>query len=492
MKNMKILFVLLLVLGFAFSALSVSSYSTSASSFKPGSRGIISVVISNPTSSSALVSGIEVDTTNPPEITTGNSQFIGDLEVGGSSTVSIPFTVTPNARSGIYTVQLDISGISDRPGSISGGFEAFSRKVSIPITIVNAPIFTISTDNPTISDIETLNLSIVNNGGLATNVRISTPYSDSPVLSVVDQVYVQSISSSSSVPITLDSRSINDGPTNVKFYIEYNDELGISHADNYSIRLAVKKQKLDVLFTQTSSILTRKESLLSLGIRNVGSVPLKDVRLVFTNSSIRLKDSNELKFGDVAPLSTAGVSNVALVDLPPGLNHVSATLSWVEKDVQKETTIDVPLTITSDADVGVYLEAKPSPLVAGSEHTVSVLVSNIGSYPIDNVEVSFASDSLTPFDISPNQYIGYLNADDFSTVQFKIRVKPLSEGQYPVNIKISYRDRSGEWKVKEISRDVFVTAPKQSGNPVVEVILLLVVIAAGVWYFKFRKKPERA
>jgi hypothetical protein len=204
MKNMKILFVLLLVLGFAFSALSVSSYSTSASSFKPGSRGIISVVISNPTSSSALVSGIEVDTTNPPEITTGNSQFIGDLEVGGSSTVSIPFTVTPNARSGIYTVQLDISGISDRPGSISGGFEAFSRKVSIPITIVNAPIFTISTDNPTISDIETLNLSIVNNGGLATNVRISTPYSDSPVLSVVDQVYVQSISSSSSVPITLD------------------------------------------------------------------------------------------------------------------------------------------------------------------------------------------------------------------------------------------------------------------------------------------------
>ena len=390
--NLKIMLAFIVLMGFAFASLSVTSYSVSASSFKPGSRGIVTVVISNPSTSNALVNTINVNPTAPPQIVIGNSQFVGDLEIGGSTTVSVPFSVLPNAQSGIYNVVLDVTGVADH--SSGEGFNAFSRKVTIPVTVVNSPILSFSSDKLTISDIDSINLSITNNGGPASNVRISTPFSQSPILSGTDQLFIPSVSSSASTIMSLDSRDLSDGPSSIKLLVEYNDELGISHSDNYTLRLAVKKQKLDVVFSQSSPVLTRKEGSFSLSIRNTGSVDLKDVRLVFLNDSIKVKDSAELKFGDLAPLSSSSVNSVAMIDLPPGLNHVMATLSWVEKDVQKEEQISVPLTVTSDADVGVYLEAKPSPLVAGADHTVSVLVSNIGSYSIGILRRSLRSLTL--------------------------------------------------------------------------------------------------
>ena len=44
-------------------------------------------------------------------------------------------------------------------------------------------------------------------------------------------------------------------------------------------------------------------------------------------------------------------------------------------------------------------EAKPVPLVLNGQHTISVLVSNLGSYRIDNVDVSVSSPALSSLDI---------------------------------------------------------------------------------------------
>jgi uncharacterized membrane protein len=249
----------------------------------------------------------------------------------------------------------------------------------------------------------------------------------------------------------------------------------------------VKNEKLDLRFNQLSSITTREDGTLSLEVENNGE-DIKDVRISFTDASFKLTDVSEIKVGDLTSNEKTTISANVLPTLTPGLNLVSAKVTWVEKDVSKEQTMNIPITITSDSDIAVYLESKPSPLTSGVEHTISVLVSNIGSYSIDNVDVGLNSDAFDLVDITPRQYIGSLEQDDFSTVQFKVRMKNVG-GEAPISINVKYRDASGDWVTKAITQSANVTSPVSNGNGTLLLggfVVLVVVIL--IWYFKFRKK----
>jgi hypothetical protein len=124
----------------------------------------------------------------------------------------------------------------------------------------------------------------------------------------------------------------------------------------------------------------------------------------------------------------------------------------------------------------------------GGEHTISVLVSNLGSYSIENVDVSLSSPALRSKDISDIQYIGGLQRDDFSTVQFLMEVNATGPGTHPVDIEINYRDLSGEWKSKSLEQSISVyngTVEEESPLPLLLGAGIVVVL---VWWFKFRKK----
>jgi hypothetical protein len=265
----------------------------------------------------------------------------------------------------------------------------------------------------------------------------------------------------------------------------------VTRTSNVTLRLTVRNERVDLTFTQQSDILTKDETTLILSVRNSGTEELKDVRLSFKNNTIRLKDHDELKFGDIRPGQNVTATGIAYADLPPGINLVDTEVSWIEKDVQKEESRKIPITISSDADVGVYLEGRPLPLMIGSNHTISTLVSNFGSYKIENVDVSIESPALSSMDISDKQYIGGLQTDDFSTVQFSMKVNATSEGEYPVYITINYRDQSGEWKQKRITQSINVYAPIQiQQSPIPIIFGALVMLALIVWYFMFRKVQE--
>ena len=182
------------------------------------------------------------------------------------------------------------------------------------------------------------------------------------------------------------------------------------------------------------------------------------------------------------------MSGLVYNDLAPGLNLVPAKIAWTERDVRKEQDANIPITIGSDADVSVYLESKPSPLRADQDHTISVLVSNIGSYSIDNVDVGLNSSAFEPLDITPRQYIGSLAKDDFSTVQFKVRVIA-GQGDYPVSVNVRYRDASGEWVTKTLTQTASVKAPESGGSGTLYLVGGIAVLAVmGLWFFRFRKK----
>jgi len=490
MKNMaknttKMLFLFALLLSLSFAGISVTSFTISKSSYQPGDVGIATITITNPTGT-PRVTGLAMTIYNPKEIAVSGSSTLSDIESGGTAIVSVPFKISTDAKPGIYLVNVAFTGFTQQAGSNTQ--TSTTNSISLPIIVVHSPILSIETDKSVIGGIDSVVLTVVNNGGAAKDLRIST--SGSVGLYGTDQVYVGNLTDSMNVSVTLDARNATDGPLDVPFVFTYNDELGNPHEDTSTLRVTIKNEVLDLRFNQLSTLITGKDGNLTLQVVNNGG-DLSDVRISFINSSMRLKDFNEIKVGDLAAGQSATVSALVYNDLTPGLNLVDSKITWTEKDIRKEQETTIPITIDSDADVGVYLEAKPSPLQAGQETTISVLVSNVGSYGIDNVDVGLSSPDFQSLDVTPRQYIGSLAKDDFSTVQFK--VQPQSAGTYPIYVNVVYRDASGKLVNRTITQTATVSSPPSGGSGMMYVLLGVIVVAAvALWFFRFRKKAPAA
>ena len=71
---------------------------------------------------------------------------------------------------------------------------------------------------------------------------------------------------------------------------------------------------IDLNFEQQSEVVTGKESTLTLKVTNDGADILEDVRLEFNNDNVRLKDKNELVFGDLDPGASATASAIVFAE----------------------------------------------------------------------------------------------------------------------------------------------------------------------------------
>lgn len=481
-------FILFLVLAaFASAAISITGYSLSQNSYVPGTDGYVTITIANPSSASSdAMTAVSVSITSPAEITMASQENVGDIEALGTRMVTLPFKIKPDATSGFYSINIKVGGFSKNP--TAGSQSYYSTSISVPVKVVQLPIFSISSDQNILTGVDKVQFKITNNGGPVRDATIAINGSSGIGMLGGTQIYLGEIKGEKDFEAMIDSRNANDGPAEVPFVITYKDALGTTHEEVKKIRMTVKKEQLDLLFVQESEIITKKESKLVLKVKNNGKEKIGDLKIYFTDPSIRIKDSDSLSYGDLQPGEEKTAEAVVFATYSPGLNRIPAKISWVEKDIDKEESKNIPMTITSDADVSVYVEAKPAPLTTKTEHTISVLVSNFGSYEINNVEVEMDSDALQNIDVSNKQYIGNLATDDFSTVQFKVRTGAVA-GNYDMKIKVNYRDASGEWKTKTITQPIKIyESTKQNGS---EIYLLLggaVVVAVLVWYFFIRKK----
>ena len=477
----KALFLVLMAVGVAFAGLSVNNFTVSKSTFNQDDPGAITVTVTNPTGAER-VSSVTMEVSSPYEIALTGSPALADISGGGSTIVTVPFKVRSDAKPGIYLVSLTFRGFSE----VETQPKSSINTVSIPVAVVDEPELSLSLGSQLLTGTDEVNFTIRNDGGIARNLRLTLPGSIS--LFGTSQIYVGDVPVSSTFPASLDSRAAEEGPIDLLATLAYEDELGFPHQENKTLRVTVREERLDLVFTQLGEVTTKQDGQLTLSIRNGGGEQLSDVRLRFNNGTIRLKDQEELRFGSIGPNQSASASAAIYTELPPGVNLVGAELSWIEKDVQKEEARTVPIEVASDADVGVYLEARPLPLTLGTDHTISVLVSNLGSYRIENVDVTLSSPALRSVDISDRQYIGGLSNDDFSTVQLQMRVNATSEGSYPVSITVNYRDQSGEWKQKTVEQSISVYAPPAQEGSVVPIAIGVIALALLVYWFRFRKK----
>ncbi|MCX8195002.1 MAG: hypothetical protein N3G22_02755 [Candidatus Micrarchaeota archaeon] len=487
----KFLAVLLVLFGNIWAALAVDSYTVTPSVLRPGEEGAITFSVRNvlPAGSTSTISPLEnvqvFFSASEGIVFRAQSPFvIGTIESGGSALVSVPFRVLPNAKGGTTTASFFISQKD----------KSDLKTVNAIIKIVNPPIITLTSDRQSLLSTDVINLTITNNGGKAERTTLAIAEGSGFALMGTSEIYLGDVSGTMNIKVPLDSRNVKEGLNSIPFVLTYQQEGGQAASETKYLSVVVKKEKADVIFEQSEKITTAQEDVLKLKVKNIGRA-LEDFKFYLEDEYIKAKENKLVRLGNLKSGEEKEIMIAVSVDATPGVRNADVTLKWIEDDVEKEERTKVPIFVESDSDVAIFLDAKPTPIIAGGEHTLSVLVSNIGSYKIYNVEVNLPQNEvLELYNAQNSQYIGGLDSDDFSTVQYKIKVRKEEPGVYEVPINVRYKDKSGSWieknqSLKIVVRSAAEISKKENGNAAWLAAGALVVVGAlAYWYFKIRKK----
>ncbi len=481
---MKKLFVLFLALGMAL-GLSISSVSTDKTSYAPGDTGYISVVLKN--ADTASVDDMTLQAGAGGNIALGITVLnIGDLGPAGSTTINIPIAVSKTAPSGMYFVTVQATGSIKSVTPI----ELKKTESVAAVKVVRSPVLSVRMDKTELEKETPVVFTICNEGGDARNMVAAL--GGDIGFAGVDSIFIGDVGRGcKKINANLDAKRASDGSDTLQLNLNYKNELGEDRTEKKEIGVIVNKREGDFSIEQAGVVQTKTETELVLRITNAGN-DAKNVKISFADGSIRLVGKNKIEAGNIGKGESKEVKADVYVDAEPGIKSVDVSVEWEENGEKKEDAIAVPIKVKSDADVGIYVEAKPAPIRAKGEHTLSITVANLGSYAIGSVSVAIQSDAFEVQEAQAEKYIGGLAYDDFSSEQFKVKVKNVEPGSYPVNITVVYRDYSGEWGTKKVEAKVLVEreVQEEGNNTMLLVVAGLVAIAGAYYFLKMRKKSR--
>lgn len=480
---------LVLGMGIGNATFSIVSSTVNPEQVSPGEFGTLDLIVSN--AGTSTVTGLNAEIRATDQITINRNVNIGDLSPGAQITISIPFKVKENARTGIYQIELDFFGVGDTYTTSTSGITSsrgvINKKVFSTLKIISAPVLQISLSENEISDLSELNIIVTNTRGNAREVYIRI-LNDDIGFSNKDLIYVNSISEREEISTMIDARNAVDGTQKLRFKIDYQDELSNIYSDEREITITVRKESGDLVFTQDNSIITGVQQDLVLKARNDGNT-IENLRVTLNDDEVQMYGVSTINVGTILKGETKTITIPVIASSKPGSQTVLMNLKWIEQNQEKESTKIVPVKISSDSEIGVYLDARPTPLTLNEETVISVTVSNMGSYPIEATTVNMESEAFTLLTIEKEQYIGGLNADDFSSVQYRVMVKG-EEKEYPVKLTIKYKDSSGEWKTSTINKIISPAYSEVQKSTGIEFVLLgaLVVIGGIYWWYRGKCK----
>lgn len=490
----------LMMVGFCFAGLSISNYELSQEVVEPGTSGFLQIEVSNTGTQADAVESVSITVSSTEALGIDRSFLVGDLEAGSSVMVSLPFSASEDIKSGFYTVEVKAVGRTldyyyGSDGNLKSKTETFEKHASIPVQVVEQPILSVEISEDSLEDITETDVSVSNNGGPAKRIEITIVNEGVGFLGT-GKVYIESMNGEASVPATIDVRGAEEGATKLQFQLTYQNELGAEVSEVIEIPVTIKKTEGDFVFVQEGTIVTGENDELQLTLTNEGK-GISDVRFTFGTEGVMLRGLNEFVVGDLEAGEKVGISVPVVAGLEPGTQNVELEMSWEESGENRMGTVTIPVEVVSDAKVGVYLEAKTNPLSAGSENTISVTVSNLGTYDIQGTTVKLESEAFELNTIQPEQFIGELESDDYSSVQYDLTVGKVNPGEYDAVVTVDFRDASGQWVTVEreipitvngFSMDESMKAEQGSSGLNIPVIIGTVIVGGAAYWFWKKKK----
>ena len=403
-----------LVLAATGPLLEISNYTTTPSTVYAGTIGYLQISLKNSGDSTASSA-----TANYNVDGVGTSLSIGDISAGSNAQITVPFKILPESAGGIQVVSVDVSYLyqaGQGTGSISS---VSSKKVSMQVPIlVSQPnpieVRTLGIDKASISAGEsvTFNLSLLNTGGVANNIVVTTPDNSTFVLDGTSQKTVGTIApnTSQNLPLTLLSSSTTPtGTYTIPIIFTFYDRLA------RPTQLTIGVGPVSVLDSSTQYRLEEvNESPMEVGSQSV-------LHLRLTNKGTRaISATVDVNSTDVfTPISLARLYYDSLQpgdsitkDVLLGISS-SATPGYYTLPLKLTPSVGSPITQYA----GIVVRATPqiSLSIDNSGAAPQLTVANSGNSPIHSVDVLITPKS-NPQASPVESFIGTLNVDDYSSV----------------------------------------------------------------------------
>ncbi|MCK4715042.1 MAG: hypothetical protein KAT35_05665, partial [Candidatus Aenigmarchaeota archaeon] len=349
-----------------------------------------------------------------------------------------------------------------------------------------------------------LHLTITNNGGKASNVRISSNSSNF-LIKGTSQVTIGDVLTGGKVEIDMtftSSSSLTGGTYSIPIQLTYEDDLGVTNrevANVGPIRVVKSAADFGLKATTSKELYPGDKFTLSLELQNNGGDVAYSAIVSIAGDSksaayfIAL-DTAERGAGDLASGEEKGVEFQMGVngDAPPGYYSLNVTISFV--NAQGESTKVSKLfgvEVLGRYDVTVIADPSPSPISAGGVYSLSVQVSNIGTGDLKAMSAELLSSDEVEVVGSPYGFIGELALGDYSSTQYDVYVKPgLEPGRYPMNIRITFFDAFNKEHVVDKTMYIDVVSPEiaaaakgmDTGMSLVSMAVYLAIVVVVLWY----------
>jgi len=254
--------------------------------------------------------------------------------------------------------------------------------------------------------------------------------------------------------VRVDAEALN-GSYTIRMKME--EEKGSTTSVPYTVDVQRISPQIEIISASPIEIAPGADSEISLELRNIGSGKALDVligsiedRTVTTTGVVVEREIKQL-----------GSSFVFLKELNEGETKNVSILLGVNPEADQQTYM-VPITIKfKDEELTEYTETKYIGIKVSENAELDSVISDYSSKPFAgaSIEVTFDLFNVGVGDAKSvvvelyseagefenyKQFIGTMNADDFDSFKETIKLNSdLQKGEYPVTVKMQYKDQYG-------------------------------------------------
>ena len=274
----------------------------------------------------------------------------------------------------------------------------------------------------------------------------------------------------------------------------------------YTINVQARQPILAVISASPTLVQIGQSSELSLQVKNIGSSSAQDIT-IGVGEDRTVTSAGTVVERDIVPLGAAfayvprlSPGEMILVRLPVLVNpsatskpyFVPITMSFYDSNKTDYASTDyIGLKVNADAHLGVSVAKYDVAPVPGGAATVTIDMFNTG---LGAAKLLEAHAEVAWMDLSKKDFfIGTIESDDFDSITLQGKVAPsISPGLHDAKITLIFQNAFGDKQTIEQVVPIRVFSPselaQQNGDSFpLPLVIAVIVIIVGVWYFRFRK-----
>ena len=210
------------------------------------------------------------------------------------------------------------------------------------------------------------------------------------------------------------------------------------------------------------------------------------VRIGNASTSVRPRDAELFHVRSIPAGQHEQIDITFITDrkAEPGIATVPVTVTYSATDGSERTEhATINLLIRGDVEMGIAsIETSPERVVTGEPFNLIIRVENAGTGDARSV----AAKINLPLSGSREAFLGRIKPGNDAPALFRLNSAPAGEHAY--NVTITYSD---DWGDHEVTRPLSLSVAPADYSGIVISIVILLILAAGVWWVFIRKKPVR-